>query len=605
MKIIINSLVFLFLVNTLSVSAQEKTCTSIDECKSAIIEQGLKRETDKYGMTKEDSNLAQSIRSLDIDTTPMLVNLLEHQSFGVRRLAGFTLQGVNEIDPKYLSKIKAALDTTPWLVRALGRINLPSAAQEAVKRYSTASSSPHNGEGYAVKHSKERAVPFIMDLIKCKTGCPKGYVYNFGVLLSEMEVEKEFLVRELSNVIADKSLSDETLTGVIDILSFFEKDALSAEPVLSQLIKDRPRLEPAINNAFIRMGTDKGIKLLIESIASEPSTHKMLELAKHGELAKPAAPVLIQLLSQDDFELRQISARTLGFIGNPIAEDVLVSQLDNDSDVVLSVIAAQSLGELKSENSLVALNIAKEEHWYPPVRKAAKEAIDIINGKQQTSEDREIFRSYYSIMENPYLTQKVCEHVPLARLKEAQNEKLYKNDSIERLKQLSYDTHVISYGASDETDQVLNGNEIIEVTAENMVEHRTPLKQVPDMALKVDGGWLVGSSRGEWGGELVYVGKGGTTKKVLSANIEDIYKLGGAIISTTGLAHLGMNDGMIYKFARDENDNWVADEWIKLPGSPKSSWFVETGELLINVLRGGTLLLSKDGTMRVAPCKGN
>lgn len=592
-------------MNTLSASAQEKFCISIGECKSVIIEQGLKRENDKYGMTEEDSNLAEAIRALDVDTTLMLVNLLEHQSFGVRRLAGYTLQEVNEIDPKYFSKIKAALDTTPWLVRALGRINSPSAAQEAVKRYSTASSSPHNGEGYAVKLSKERAIPFIMDLIKCKTGCPKGYIYNFGVLLSEIEVEKEFLVREISNVIADKSLSDEALMGVVDILSFLEKDAMSAEPMLKKLIKDRPKLEPAVNNAFVRIGTDRGIKLLIESIANAPTIYKILELAKHGDRAKSSVPMLIQLLNQDDFELRRISARALGFISNTIAVDALVSQIDNDSDVVLSVISAESLGKLKSENALIALNIAKEEHWYPPVRKAAKEAIDIINGKKQISESREIFRSPYLMMKTPYLTQKVCEHVPLTRLKEDQNEKLYKNNSITKLKQLSYDTNVISYGASDETDQRLNGNEIIKVTVENMVEHRTPLEQIPDMALKVDRGWLVGSSRGEWGGELVFIDEEGVTKKVLSANVEDIYKLGGAVISTTGLAHLGGNNGMIYKFSRDENDNWIADEWIKLPGSPVSSWFVETGELLINVHIGGTLLLSKDGTMRVAPCNSN
>ena len=101
-----------------------------------------------------------------------------------------------------------------------------------------------------------------------------------------MEIEKEFLVHEMSNVISDKSLSDETLTGVIDILSFLEKDAVSAEPVLNQLLKERPRLAPIINNALTRIGTDRGIKLLIESVTKSPSTHKIFELAKHRHLAK-------------------------------------------------------------------------------------------------------------------------------------------------------------------------------------------------------------------------------------------------------------------------------------------------------------------------------
>lgn len=143
---------------------------------------------------------------------------------------------------------------------------------------------------------------------------------------------------------------------------------------------------------------------------------------------------------------------------------------------------------------------------------------------------------------------------------------------------------------------------MIEVTPENIIEHKTSLEQVPDLALRVEGGWLVGSNRGEWGGELVFIGDDGAKVRVLSANIEDIYQLGDEIIATTGLAHLGSNSGMIFKLFYDKNNGWTAQEWIKLPGSPQSSWFVETRELLINVLRGGSILLSKDGTMRIAPC---
>lgn len=90
-------------------------------------------------MSRVDSSIAKATRSLDSDVTEMLVQLLKHRSFGVRRLAGYTLQGVNQIDPKYLTDIKGAIDTTPWLVRALGRVSSPEAAYEAVKRYSVSS----------------------------------------------------------------------------------------------------------------------------------------------------------------------------------------------------------------------------------------------------------------------------------------------------------------------------------------------------------------------------------------------------------------------------------------------------------------------------------
>ncbi len=604
LRIVIHLAAFLFFLNSLYVTADEKVCSSIDECKNAIIEQGLRREADRYGMTRVDSSVARSTLSVNADVVEMLVELLGHRSLGVRRLAAYTLKDINDIDAKYFADIKTALDNTPWLVRALGRIHTPEAAYEAVRRYSISRSAPHNQEAYAVKLARERAVPFIMDFIRCKTECPENYVYTFGVLISELDVEKNSLVESVVEIITDNSLSEEARVGAINILAFMERDALIAESTLIALLKSEPEFEPTINSALIRIGTDRGIELLIEAIAKAPDPHLIFELAKNGHRAQSAAPVLLALLRYDNFELKQVVVRALGLIGNPTAEEHLISALnnDNDNDVVLSILASQSLAELKSKKALIALELIRDSHWYPPVRMAAKDAIESITASVDFSENQSDFRSYYSMMHTEYLTQKICETIPLSQLAETQNTKLYKRENQEALKGLSYDTYVLGYGARDETDQILSGKEVIEVTPENMVEHKTPLKQIPDLALKVTGGWLVGASRGEWGGEIVFIGDDGTQAKVLSANVEDIYQLGNEIIATTGLAHLGSNSGMIFKLFRDENNEWVAKEWINLPGAPQSSWFVESGELLINVLRGGSILLSEDGAMRLAPC---
>lgn len=602
LSIVIRLAAFLFYVNSLHVTADEKVCSSIDECRNAIVEQGLRREDDRYGMTQVDSSIARATLSVNSDVVEMLVELLKHQSFGVRRLAAYTLKDIDDIDTKYFADIKAALDNTPWLVRALGRIDSPEAAYEAVRRYSISRSAPHNGEAYAVKQLRERAVPFIVDFIRCKTECPENYVYTFGVLISELDVEKNSLVESVIEVITDESLSDEARVGAINILSFMESDALIAESTLTTLLKNEPGFEPTINNALIRIGTDRGIELHIEAIARAPDPYMIFELTKNGHRAKSAAPVLLALLQHDNFELKQVVVRALGKIGNPIAEEHLISMLNNDNDVVLNILAAQSLAELQSKKALIALELIRDSHWYPPVRMAAKDAIEGINAPIELSENQSDFPSYYSMMHTEYLTQKMCETVALSQLEEDQGTKLYKGDNLEKLIGLGYDTHVLGYGARDETDQILSGKEVIEVTPENMVEHKTPLKQIPDLALKVTGGWLVGASRGEWGGEIVFIGDDGTQAKVLSANVEDIYQLGNEIIATTGLAHLGSNSGMMFKLFRDENNEWVAKEWINLPGAPQSSWFVESGELLINVLRGGSILLSEDGAMRLAAC---
>jgi len=44
---------FLVLLSSSFVTAQENTCSTLDECENAIIEQGLKRESDKQPMGSE------------------------------------------------------------------------------------------------------------------------------------------------------------------------------------------------------------------------------------------------------------------------------------------------------------------------------------------------------------------------------------------------------------------------------------------------------------------------------------------------------------------------------------------------------------------------
>ncbi|WP_346838702.1 hypothetical protein [Microbulbifer sp. SAOS-129_SWC] len=67
--------------------------------------------------------------------------------------------------------------------------------------------------------------------------------------------------------------------------------------------------------------------------------------------------------------------------------------------------------------------------------------------------------------------------------------------------------------------------------------------EVPVVALPVEDGWLLGSDRGEWGGNLVLKSNKGETKKLLEANIENIYVFSYGYIATAGLSHLGMNQG--------------------------------------------------------------
>ena len=108
---------------------------------------------------------------------------------------------------------------------------------------------------------------------------------------------------------------------------------------------------------------------------------------------------------------------------------------------------------------------------------------------------------------------------------------------------------------------------------------------------------MLGTNRGEFGGDLVFVDSLGKQQTILKANIEDIYKLGKQLFVVADFGHAR---GHIYKLEK-LNDKWIAKEWRQLPGAPFRSWMIDTGELFIGTGEGD-VILSKDGSFRMAEC---
>lgn len=295
----------------------------------------------------------------------------------------------------------------------------------------------------------------------------------------------------------------------------------------------------------------------------------------------------------------------MGYVGYIQGSGALISALHNPEDARLTGPAAQSLGRLRAASAGDELRLLARNNWYPPVRQEALVAVrNIETGDAYPAIDS---RGNFAIefFDYEYLGHGtgICNKTLVAAKPEATDHKLYANRSSLQLKKLAYPVTILSYGPATVPERKLGEEpKIIKVTPENIVEHRTPQTQVPQVALRVDHGWLAGSSRGEWGGELTYVDDKGARQQVLNQNVEDVYFLGKDIIAVTGLAHLMSNYGMIYKVSRGADGTWVPTAWRALPGAPQSSWLADTGELLVNVFDGGSILVSADGAMRMAPC---
>ena len=75
-----------------------------------------------------------------------------------------------------------------------------------------------------------------------------------------------------------------------------------------------------------------------------------------------------------------------------------------------------------------------------------------------------------------------------------------------------------------------------------------------------------------------------------------------SILIFSGLAHLGTNDGIIYKLSQ-ENNKINVKKLLILPGSPCKIRKVNDNEIMIAVYPSGTFILTKELKLKEAICK--
>jgi len=84
-------------------------------------------------------------------------------------------------------------------------------------------------------------------------------------------------------------------------------------------------------------------------------------------------------------------------------------------------------------------------------------------------------------------------------------------------------------------------------------------------------GWLVGFDGGEFGGGLWWFSRDGSQNiELLSENVHAIYQIKTSILILTGLSHMGLNFGRIYKF-NDTVDKPTVTSVAILGGAPEAS----------------------------------
>jgi len=484
----------------------------------------------------------------------------------------------------------------------------PQAIREMLQRYLSAEDPLRSEEAFRLRRLRDRVLPYLLEAAVAENGKNWRVYASLGYILSGLSTEaRQEATPRLLEVLQDENASIYLADGVLTMIGCLGKPGLAIESELIEFRKSRPDLDNSTDRALIHLRSTQCGSIFAKRLAQRPSESTLRQAGAAGTAARDAGPEVVKLLNHPDWDIRLEATKTLGRIGYTEAAPALARLLNDPTDVHLNRMAAESLGRLGATSAVDALKETAAHHWHPEVREEAKIALGhIVSSKPYASKSR-ANDPFLELLGNDYWGIKSPKVKSVELVQEPLESKLYKSAAPAKMRELSYRRESIWTGPSDRKTQktAREYGATITVNDDGLATYRKPVEQVPDVALRVENGWLVGSDRGEWGGELVFVGDDGQRTNVRQGNVDDLFDLGGKYIAITGLSHLTINYGRVYQVESSESGQWSCKLWRTLPGAPRSCGKLPSGEIFISTSGGGDIILSQDGTFRMAPSELN
>ncbi|MBQ4810261.1 HEAT repeat domain-containing protein [Pseudoalteromonas luteoviolacea] len=479
-----------------------------------------------------------------------------------------------------------------WSYRALGYIGGEKAGTflvDELKRVQTAS----NQIGVALMRLGAGGIPFLIEGLRCFEPCHEdeeafdgiGEVfYKLGNELSIVDAES---AKQLIKLIQDDKVTDAAKHVAMSAIGDITQD-----PQIAQWVYDYAIAHPKfVDSATESLQTMKSplveyfysAQLRKEIEAGFPSSVYQLpftDLARLGKVSEKTGSQIVAFLQAPSWEVRVEAALSLGYIGYHQGISDLITLVENPHDWRQSYAGIKALHLLSAKSALPAIDDVAQTHWYAPLRQYAHEVVTAFKQEtplsafyQEQDRSEDLFKLMALAQVPPICHTHFFEKVP-----ESIEVKQYATKA-QPLTAFSYPEPVCAYEA-----------EYCEV----------PRNITPAFAAKFQGRWLVGDSRGEFGGELMSFVKSDKTKIILKENIEDVYVIGDYAYAVTGLAHGFSNLGMIFKIQMTKQ-GYVVAPFYRLPGAPNASWKLNDGAIFIKVGEGAVIFHPETG-LKMADC---
>jgi|JI6StandDraft_1071083.scaffolds.fasta_scaffold01412_10 HEAT repeat protein len=521
------------------------------------------------GISKTEEAIAEKFWEIGSPSIPYLLPLLRHENEEVAALAAYILRDIKDLREEHLDQlIESSRRGTGWIEPAIAKIGTPKAisflVNELVRERETQTQLT-----WAIKMIGAKAVPDLMRVYQGETDWDNKLENTMAFTFKELGVNAVTAIYPLMEIANDQATAPERRIRAIAAVGFIGLPAERAVPDLQALQQQsNQEISAAATSAIVNIGSKEAGPILAAKLEhTVDSFGRMLLMRDIAELkarARSAGPIVIKYLKDEDWNVRVGAALVLGYIGYDEAVDNLIQLLDRQDDWRLVWCAAESLGRLKADQALAALTKCSIGHWYPPVRKAALNAVKSIRDRAVTQPDDSTANFAFEFFAYEHAGQGMDE----LEEKDAK--------SIRFQIDTTHDKHLkVTIKDKDGTlkDEQLKG-------------------------LEVEGGQLVGYDFGEFGGGIFFVDSTGDRLMIAEENTEAVYRTTAGIVAITGLAHMSMNHGSILMLTRSTDAKWTSARWRALPGAPRFSRLLQDGRLLINCY-GGIVLVSMGGEMKV------
>lgn len=533
-------------------------------------------------ISQEEKEIAQRIRSLGPQAIPYLLPLLKKDVKGeVRESASYILSDMTGLTEEHLDAlIESRRNGDVWIPPAIARVGTPKAIAFLVEELKKATMDDAQLVT-AFQILGERGVPPCVELIRSGS-------LNYASVRPVLNVfrglgeKAESAVIPLTEFISSKQGDRSSVQCAVGALGAIGPKARAAVPALLELAKDKSMIPTwIVDHSLAMMRAPEVLPRLIQRLDGPENHLVFYNVALFRENGREAGPTLLRCLRQNRFGRQGWAARTLGFIGYVEAIPDLV-QLLASSDWRVVYVSAESLGRLHATDALGPLDKIAESYWHPAVHEAANKAVRVIRGSAQYGSGVSLY-DYGSAEAFNQDDSADSVRSDVNRFYVRQRDHL----SREHLKKLAYTAEIPSEGVGEDGRSP-------EQYITSLQQVPNSLQQVPNVGISVEGGYLVGSDRGEWGGELAFLDSGGQRTILLRDNVCGIYRMTFGIVAVTGLSHLGMGHGAVYKVSKAKDGTWRASQWKGLPDAAFAAGVRPSGNLFVACYKG-TVEISPSG----------